>query len=50
MIEKQPYKEKNEITRHFEKIWDDNQDPDVKELKRINKIRAERLDHSDQGL
>lgn len=43
-------KEKNEITRKFEEIWNEAQDPDAKERKRIQKIREERQDKSDLGI
>lgn len=43
-------KEKNEITRKFEEIWDQAQDPEAKERKRIEKLREERQDTSDLGI
>lgn len=44
------YKMSNEITRKFEEIMAERDDPDFKEKERIRKIRKENIENSDEGL
>ena len=41
---------KNEVTRHFEEIWNEREDPEFAEKQRIRKAREERLTNKDLGL
>jgi hypothetical protein len=40
----------NEITRKFEEIMAERDDPDFKEKERIRKIRKENIENNDEGL
>lgn len=47
---KEPFRKKNEVTRHFEEIMEERGHPDSKELARMKQNREERTNHSDKGL